>query len=933
MEKEQLPSWLARNVCQYMRQDVISRFIFKSGTQKKDGYQRVDRRVEGDDLEAHIFKNQPIGLYVMEPETDGHVRCAVVDLDDKLKKLTWEQLVVEAKKIDEQLQARLLQSWACRSGGGHGIHLWLFWQKPQPANIVRQQLKECLDAADCKVHVDLFPAQDSLNGTLGNLVALPFGRASRPLDLDTGLVTEDLGQFHQTDVAMSAPVIKPVPVFGRLQKVTMSAASWAKGVNLAADANAGGKLDDYGAPDPELLRQAMSFIPNTEYHTWLRVGLGLNNAEAEGLLEENVGFNLWDDWSRSSHNYDLKVIESNWTRTFKPKPGGVGLGTIWWLAKEHGWKPKAEDLDPLAGLPAVVPATPAPKAKVDKSQYTKLDSGKTKEPVLNLNRDISAEVTAMEAEVLASIEEGTDAPIDMMEGQLVKRRLDGTPMDPPTADSQSLPLMGERLGTSAKDPFADEVVADDDLLWQSGGGENEVNAMNKRHFMAMDGGKSCVYREEWDDVMKRRYLARLSVYDFKLYYQNRPVLLRTTRQGKPVYKPLGELWVESPFRRQYRKIVLKPEGARPHEYNMWTGWSLPPSEQGDWGLLRVHIMDNLCQGNQVLYEYVLNWWALLFQKPETPVGVALVMRGARGTGKSSFVRAFGELLGQHFLHVVNSRSIVGQFNSHLRDCALLFADEAVWAGNRAEESVLKGIITEPTLTIEGKGRDATNCRNMIHLVIATNNDWAIPAGMDERRFCVMEVGEQAKQNRDYFRAVQRQLRAGGSARLLWDMLHRDISAFDPGNVPVTKELTKQKLLSLEPWAAWWYEGLCEGRLYPEHEGWDFPVRADLAYHNYVEFCRYSGIRTSPGAPQGLASHLKKACGGRFGKERIRKNGAVCVQGEEPSRVLITLWLLPDLGTCREYFEVLLGDKVNWDAIETRKDVSQVKQIQDEEVLF
>lgn len=50
-------------------------------------------------------------------------------------------------------------------------------------------------------------------------------------------------------------------------------------------------------------------------------------------------------------------------------------------------------------------------------------------------------------------------------------------------------------------------------------------------------------------------------------------------------------------------------------------------------------------------------------------------------------------------------SLTGNFNSHLRDCIALFADEAFWAGDRAGESVLKMLVTEPVIPIEGKGRD------------------------------------------------------------------------------------------------------------------------------------------------------------------------------------------------------------------------------------
>ena len=40
--------------------------------------------------------------------------------------------------------------------------------------------------------------------------------------------------------------------------------------------------------------------------------------------------------------------------------------------------------------------------------------------------------------------------------------------------------------------------------------------------------------------------------------------------------------------------------------------------------------------------------------------------------------------------------------------------------------------------VEAKGRDAVMVRNMLHIMIASNEDWVIPAGTDERRLSVSE---------------------------------------------------------------------------------------------------------------------------------------------------------------------------------------------------
>ena len=54
------------------------------------------------------------------------------------------------------------------------------------------------------------------------------------------------------------------------------------------------------------------------------------------------------------------------------------------------------------------------------------------------------------------------------------------------------------------------------------------------------------------------------------------------------------------------------------------------------------------------------------------------------------------------MQIFNPAQLVGRFNEHLRDCVLLFGDEAFYAGDKQHESVLKGLIAEPFLQMEGK---------------------------------------------------------------------------------------------------------------------------------------------------------------------------------------------------------------------------------------
>ena len=178
-------------------------------------------------------------------------------------------------------------------------------------------------------------------------------------------------------------------------------------------------------------------------------------------------------------------------------------------------------------------------------------------------------------------------------------------------------------------------------------------------------------------------------------------------------------------------------------------------------------------------------------------------------------------LGHHGMQIFSPAQLVGRFNEHLRDCVVLFADEAFYAGNRQHEGVLKGLITEPFLTIEGKGQRIVTARNLLHVIMASNSEWVIPASADERRFFVLDVPDSRQGNLAYFKAIEWQMRNGGLAAMLHDLLARDISGFEVRDVPQTEALKVQKTLSLNSVKQWWLDVLSRGFLWKSRHGADF----------------------------------------------------------------------------------------------------------------
>lgn len=338
--------------------------------------------------------------------------------------------------------------------------------------------------------------------------------------------------------------------------------------------------------------------------------------------------------------------------------------------------------------------------------------------------------------------------------------------------------------------------------------------MNRRHAVLLqEGGKTRVLSWERTELDYSREVPVLQSFDdFRNRYMHQKIEVGK-KDGQPILKPVGKVWLEHAMRREYLALRFQPgEGPVVDGYlNLWKGFAVEP-KAGDWSLMRDHIRVVLADGNAEHADYILKWAAWAVQNPAEPAEVALVFKGGRGTGKGTFARSLKHLFGQHGLQITSSGHLTGRFNSHLRDCCLLFADEALAPEDKKAESILKGLITEPEFTVEGKGLNAVQARNRLHIIMASNEEWVIPAGADERRFAIFSAAE-GRKSKEYFTALYAQMSDSGLSAMLHDLLAIDLTDWHPRyNVPQTQSLLEQKEQSLTPADQFILHILEEGRI-------------------------------------------------------------------------------------------------------------------------
>ena len=342
----------------------------------------------------------------------------------------------------------------------------------------------------------------------------------------------------------------------------------------------------------------------------------------------------------------------------------------------------------------------------------------------------------------------------------------------------------------------------------------ELRKMNEKHAVIQNWGGKCRIATFGQDRTDGRTIITMQTFqDIRDAYSNRFVNEQLAT-GKLISVPVGKWWLAHPLRRQYREIVFDPSGnVDADQLNLWTGFAIEPKE-GDWSLMRAHIIDVIAKGNEKWADYIIRWVAWAVQNPSRQAEVALVLIGGKGSGKGTFGNALCDIFGQHALHIYSVDQLAGHFNAHLRDVCLLFADEAYWPGNKSAEGTLKGMIPEPTLTIEQKGVDTISSPNRLHIVMASNEDWVVPASTDERRFAVFELSTHRAGDFSYFADLRRQMHEhGGLPAMLHDLLKLNLGNWHPRQqVPRTDALASQQAEHLPPLEKFWFDCLVTGEL-------------------------------------------------------------------------------------------------------------------------
>ena len=108
------------------------------------------------------------------------------------------------------------------------------------------------------------------------------------------------------------------------------------------------------------------------------------------------------------------------------------------------------------------------------------------------------------------------------------------------------------------------------------------------------------------------------------------------------------------------------------------------------------------------------------------------------------------------------------------------------------------MITEPAIPIHPKFVTPFLVPNLLHMMWATNNNWAVPASHDARRYAVFKVSEE-RVGILVLRRIKCRVRSGGIEAMMFDLLQMGLGKWHPKFIYKTQALWSRSNSVCKAW--------------------------------------------------------------------------------------------------------------------------------------
>lgn len=252
-------------------------------------------------------------------------------------------------------------------------------------------------------------------------------------------------------------------------------------------------------------------------------------------------------------------------------------------------------------------------------------------------------------------------------------------------------------------------------------------------------------------------------------------------------------WLDDPDRRSYEycELIIPPNPVPSNTFNLWRGFDveqiepreLAEEDAEDLKFVKDHVAKLLCDNDPHFYKYFLDFLAFMFQNPGMRNNVGIYLKAGQGIGKNTFIEFLSDIVGSPYSLVTVKPEIdlFGQFNSSLMNKVLLLIDDLKPAVGAKYGQDICNLITDKYTQIRLMQTDTFQLKNNLHVLLFTNNEYAIKLVADDRKMVLFE-SKAKRPDAAYFVRLWEIIKKPCIQRAFFDeMMSRELFKYDKNN--------------------------------------------------------------------------------------------------------------------------------------------------------
>lgn len=371
----------------------------------------------------------------------------------------------------------------------------------------------------------------------------------------------------------------------------------------------------------------------------------------------------------------------------------------------------------------------------------------------------------------------------------------------------------------------------------------------------------------------------MSKIHIKTAYENMMYKKVKEMNGKTVIDDtnfINDWLVNNPNQKCYEDIGVYPDASKcpKNEFNMWRPFAMElvtdyveMEKERDEILKHIKILSG---NDEAVYDYFIKWIAQMIQYPDVKT-ICPVLISKQGAGKGTLMKLLEKMMGSSkvFETTTPSRDIWGDFNGRMANTFLINLNELSKKETLESEGKIKGLITDPKLTINNKGTNQYDITSHHRFIITTNKEEPINTSKDDRRNLIIRSSDEKVGNKEYFKTLHEYLEDINIVKTCYEyfkgILHMDKFMTIP--LPKTEYHKQLCELSISPIEGWLLHYVSKNQNVPSTE-----LTSGQIYEKFMDWINDGGFEYKCNSLQ-LAVRLERLKINGIGKHKYKTHTA------------------------------------------------------------